>query len=124
MKHEAIPLPAIAGIIDLARKWSRAIERGKGIRLEADQMDMLTAIGANDVLQAAAAELLKEQARCRDVQRRRESISAVPIGSIGTARQMEASDHHTSPSSGMTQTEDAFALLEHAQRITMPPSKR
>ena len=124
MRHETIAAPLQAVLPDLARKWSRAIERGKGIRLEADQLDLLATIGVNDLLQAAAAESLKEQARCRDVQRRRGSISAVPIGSTGIEKPTEAFDPHTSPSSGTTQTEDASALLAHALTITTPRSKR
>ena len=77
-------------IADLARRWSRAIQRGRGIRIEAADLDLLTDIGVNDIIQAAAAEKLKERAKWRADQRSADSMTAMPTGSIGTGGPMEA----------------------------------
>lgn len=111
-------------IADLARRWSRAIQRGRGIRIEAADLDLLTDIGVNDIIQAAAAEKLKERAKWRADQRSADSMAAMPTGSIGTGGPMEASDPRISQSSGMTQNEDASALLAHALQISQPHGRR
>jgi hypothetical protein len=69
---------------DLARRWSRAIGRGRGIRVEANELDLLTDIGGNDIIQPAAAEKLKERAKWRADQRSAGSTSAATTGSTGT----------------------------------------
>lgn len=43
------------GLAQLASKWSRAIDRGKGIRLSAHEMDLLNAIGVGELIMSAAA---------------------------------------------------------------------
>jgi hypothetical protein len=45
---------------DLQRRFSKAIERGKGIRLEAADLDMFVASGAYETLARAAAEAQKK----------------------------------------------------------------
>jgi hypothetical protein len=109
---------------DLARRWSRAIERGRGIRVEVAELDLLTDIGVNDIIQAAAAEKLKERAKWRADKRSAGSTNAATTGSNGTGGPMEAFDPRISPSSGMTQSEDATALLAHAQEISQPRGRR
>jgi 2-polyprenyl-6-methoxyphenol hydroxylase-like FAD-dependent oxidoreductase len=52
-------------IIDLDRKVSRALEKGRGIGLSAEQLDVLTEIGLVERLAEAKASVLREQARCR-----------------------------------------------------------
>ena len=44
--------PMTEDIADLARRWSRAVQRGRGIRIEAADLDLLTDIGVNDIIQA------------------------------------------------------------------------
>ncbi|MDN4632284.1 hypothetical protein QCD71_12220 [Sphingomonas sp. PsM26] len=124
MNAPFIPDARFSGIADLARKWSRAIEKGKGIRIEAGDIDLLTAIGVNDLIQTAAAESLKDKAKCRDVQRRREFINGVPSGSTGTERRTDPSAAPSLRSSGMTQSEDASDLLQHALTMSRPPARR
>jgi hypothetical protein len=109
---------------DLARRWSRAVERGRGLRIEANDLDVLTSIGVNDLIQAIAAEKLKERARWRGEQRRAGSISAETSGSTGTERATEASGAPTSQSSGMTPGEDATDLLAHALQISRRRGRR
>ena len=52
--------PFPASIVDLDRKVSRAIQRGKGLTLSAEQLDVLTQIGILKSLAEAKAEILKE----------------------------------------------------------------
>ncbi|MCP3732216.1 hypothetical protein M9978_17485 [Sphingomonas sp. MG17] len=111
-------------LADLARRWSRALHRGRGIRLEAADLDQLAAIGVNDIIQAAAAEFLKEKAKCRDGQRRGDYTHAVTTGSTGTGGPTVVFDPPISPYSGTTQSEDAHALLAHAQTISQPRARR
>ncbi|OQW75377.1 MAG: hypothetical protein BVN32_11080 [Proteobacteria bacterium ST_bin14] len=111
-------------IADLARRWSRAIARGRGIRIEAADLDLLTDIGVNDIIQAAAAQKLKELAKWRADQRSAGSTDAATTGLTGTGCQMEISDPRISPSSGMIRNEDASALLAHALQISQPQGRR
>lgn len=59
-------------IIDLDRRISRAINEGRGIRLNDEEVDILVSVGAVEVLKVAAAAALKEQAERR--RREREEI--------------------------------------------------
>ncbi|RSU76565.1 hypothetical protein BRX37_08290 [Sphingomonas sp. S-NIH.Pt3_0716] len=105
-------------VSDLARRLSRARDKGRGIRLTDADLDLFFLHGGNDAIQQAAAAIQKEDARCRDAQRRREFISAVPIGSIGTASETAPFDPPTSPSSGMTPSEDGSEAFQRAQQMT------
>lgn len=107
-----------AELTDLDRRLSRALEQGRGIRLSEVDLDLLAASGAYDTLHAAAGEALKEQAKCRDVQRRRDSIAAVPTGSTGTRGRTDRSEAHSSPSSGTTPTRDASEAFQRAQLMS------
>lgn len=94
-------------VSDLARRLSRARDKGRGIRLSDADLDLFFLHGGNDAIQQAAAAIQKEDARCRDAQRRREFISAVPTGSIGTASETAPFDRPILPSSGMTRARTA-----------------
>ncbi|WP_242154048.1 hypothetical protein [Sphingomonas sp. BAUL-RG-20F-R05-02] len=109
---------------DLARRWSRAIERGRGIRIEAADLDLLTGIGVNELIQTASAETLKERAKWRADQRNAGSTSAENTGSTGTSGPTVVYDPPSSRSSGTTENEGALALLAHAQEISRPPRRR
>jgi hypothetical protein len=112
------PLP------ELARRWSRAVERGRGIRIEADDLDLLTAIGVTELIQAGAAEKLKERARWREGQRSEASTPAETTGSTETSDATAPPAVRTTPFSGMTQKADASDLLAHAQQICRPRGRR
>lgn len=111
-------------ISELARRFSRAAAVGRGIRFEADEVDLLVEIGAIDIIQAAAAVQLKERAKCRGAQRQRAYISEAPIGSMRTDELTEAFDLQTSPSTGTTQSEDVSEALRHAQAMSRPARPR
>ena len=108
-------------VSDLARRMSRARDKGRGIRLSDADLDLIFLHDGYDAIQRAAAAIQKEESRCRDAQRRRGSISAVPIGSIGTASETAPFDHPTSPSSGTIPTLDASEAFRRAQQMTRRP---
>jgi hypothetical protein len=99
---------------DLARKFSRAAQDGRGIRLSAAELDLLFAVGANDVLQSEASKYLRNQCLRRSAQTR--SISGGHSGSIGIEIPPESSDPPSSPSFGMIQSGDAGEALQRAKR--------
>jgi hypothetical protein len=104
-------------IVYLDKRLSRAAEVGKGIRLEASDLDMLVSLGLIDMVHDAKVQFLKEQGRCRDARRR--SISGENTGSIGTGGQTEASGPPSLRSIGTTPQPDAHAALRRAQRPRM-----
>ena len=66
-------------LVDLDRKVSRAMENRRGITLSPDQLDALASIGMVEKLACAKAEILVENARCR--QTRAISTNAAGSGS-------------------------------------------
>ena len=59
----------MADLIELDRRISRAISRGRGLQLSDEELDILVSVGALEVLKAAAAEALKIQAEQRQRER-------------------------------------------------------
>lgn len=116
-KNSLKSLPAIA------RKWSKASERGKGVRISAEDLDELNAIGVNELLQAAAATQLKEKALCRASRGQMAYTDVEITGSIGTAAKTAVSEARISQSSGTTNKDDASVLLARLQKISRLPAK-
>lgn len=56
-------------IPELSRKWGRASDLGRGMRLSADDMDALNAIGVGELIGAKASEVLRQIAIDRQAQR-------------------------------------------------------
>lgn len=56
-------------IIDLDHRISLAIDRAKGIRLSDEELDLLVAIGAIEVVKLAASAALKDRAERRQKER-------------------------------------------------------
>jgi hypothetical protein len=110
----------ISPIADLDRRLSRAIEQGRGIRLNVADLDLLSVTGAYGVLHQAADSELKERAQCRDVQRRKAFISADRIGSGGMSDPMEPAGAPISPSTGMMPSEDASEARRRARASLNP----
>ena len=108
-------IPGRKSLPELARQWSKAIERGKGMRLSAADLDQLTSAGVNDLLQSAAATILKEKATCRKSRELSTCIDGETIGLIGTGSKTARSGPLISQSSGMTSNESALDLLAHLQ---------
>lgn len=69
-------------IVGLDRKLTRAAELGKGVRIEAADLDMLVSLGLLDLIHRAKSDYLKKQSESRDVSRR--SIQGANTGSPST----------------------------------------
>ena len=105
------PLP------ELARRLTKATERGKGLRLSATDVDLMIINDVLDLLQTAAARLLKEKTLCREVRDLNAFKNAGGTGLIGTAGKTAPSAPPTSQSFGMTPSENVSEALQRAQRI-------
>lgn len=116
--HE-VPTTALKSLPALARQWSTAIERGKGVRLNAADLELLTLVGVYDLLQAAAAQYLKETTLCRKTGDQSPYTSGENTGSTGTARETEPSAPGSPRYFGTTIVGDASALLAHAQAMSV-----
>lgn len=66
------------GIVELARRWARAAERGKGIRLETRDVELMIEIGAAKLLMTAAADELAASVAERRAAGPASSSSAAP----------------------------------------------
>ncbi|QEH81032.1 hypothetical protein EIK56_24240 [Sphingomonas sp. C8-2] len=99
---------------DLARHWSRQTEKGKGIRIEADALDVLNAIGVGELIQMKAAEAQREACKTR----MKGSTSEGATGSAMIERPMEAFVPRISRSSGMMRQQDVTASAARAQRTS------
>jgi hypothetical protein len=60
---------------DIARHWARQSASGKGIRLEAADLDRLNAIGIGEFIVKAAAEEQRKLAEQRLAERRNAGLS-------------------------------------------------
>lgn len=49
----------------VARRWSRAVEKGKGITLSASELDLMNAAGVGELLMSVAAAEQRETAKER-----------------------------------------------------------
>lgn len=94
-------------IVKLAGKMTRAAERGKGVRVESADLDLLGSLGLFDIINRAVADYLKEQTQCRDARRR--FINAESTGSPTMSAQTEPFGPPTSTSGGTIQQRDASA---------------
>lgn len=74
----------MASLTDLARHWSRQTDKGKGIRIEADALDVLNAHGVGEMLQKLAAEEQTDQII--------EEIEALCPGAFGAPADVETAN--------------------------------
>lgn len=102
-------------IVDLDRRVSRAIAKGRGIGLTRDQLDALAAIGLIERLAEAKASILKEQARCR--QTKEESISGAASGSTMSGPAEARPPAGDCTSGGTIPRPGAFNARARARRI-------
>jgi hypothetical protein len=101
--------------VDLDRKLSRAMTRGKGMKLSAAQLDLLVSLGLLEALADAKAQILKEQARCRQI--RVESINGEGFGSTLFEAQTASQQATDSIFGGTTATEGASSARARARRM-------
>ncbi len=85
----------MTNLTDLARHWLNKTARGKGIRLDAEQLDFLNAIGVGEIIAGEAAKLQREQCQKRTLR----SNGAADTEPSGTASETEASGATPSRSS-------------------------
>jgi len=78
-------------LIELDRRISKAIARGKGIRFSDEELDLLVSVGAIEKVKSAASEALKVQAaeRQRAREERRAADSELPARRQPTRRPTE-----------------------------------
>lgn len=111
-------------IANLDRQISRAIERGRGIGLSQEQLDILVAVGAIDQLKDAAADDLRRVARERGEHRRRQDEL---LGSASKAEQAQGVRMATERLKAERQVDrrSLDELLSHhiAQKAVPPPQK-
>lgn len=101
-------------IVDLARKWNRKLDQGKGTQFTAHELALMASIGVNDLVQNAAAKLLRDQCQKRVVHDL--SISAETTGSTGVRT------GKTSKSRTTTQSHDESESLARALAISKSPN--
>src|SRR3546814_20692762 len=89
-------------LLSLDRHLSRALETGRGIRLSPEEVDLVCATGAYDAIHRAAEPELRNQAKCRNAQRRRQSNTVADTRSTGHERPTPRHAPHSPPSSGTT----------------------
>jgi hypothetical protein len=99
-------------LTDLARHWLRQTELGRGLRLEADQLDLLNAIGVGDIIAAEAAKHLREQCQKRTLR----SIRGGNTASNGIEGETGHSEAHSSRSSGTMPQPAAIEAAARARR--------
>lgn len=106
----------MTSLADLARRWMRQTEIGKGIRLDSDDMDLLNALGVGDVILTSTARRQREQC----LKKTTTSIQGENTGLRGIESETERSEAHTPRSSGMTTQQNAFEAAQRARRICQP----
>ncbi|AXU19753.1 hypothetical protein C7W88_13070 [Novosphingobium sp. THN1] len=100
-------------LTDLARHWLNQTAKGKGLRLDSDQLDLLNSLGIGEIIAAEAAKTLRAQCRTRTLR----SIPAGNTVSIGTVERMVASEPPSSRSSGTTTLPDATEAAARARAM-------
>ncbi|KZY22154.1 hypothetical protein A3727_22170 [Erythrobacter sp. HI0038] len=98
---------------EIARKWSRNSEKGKGLRLDPVALDRLNEIGVGELIQAEAAR----QQRLECAKRISPSTNGETTNSSTIGRTTAHSEPPTSRSSGMTQTQDVSEASRRARRM-------
>lgn len=98
-------------LTDLARHWLNQTAKGKGLRLDSDQLDLLNSLGIGEIIAAEAAKTLRAQCRTRTLR----SIPGGNTASNGIVEGMEASEPPSSKSSGMTMPPDAIGAAARAR---------
>ena len=102
-------------VVRLDQKLARAVEAGRGIRLEAPDLDMLAQLGLFEITNRAKNEYLKERAQCRDA--KLQSTSAANTGSTTTSGKTEAAGAKTTTYSGMTPPRDVNAARQRVRAM-------
>ncbi len=101
----------MTNLTDLARHWLNQTAKGKGLRLDSDQLDLLNTLGIGELLASEAAKTLRDQCQKRTLR----SIQGGNTASNGTEGKTELSEPLSSKSSGMTMLPDATEAAARAR---------
>lgn len=99
LPQDMIDAATADAILRLDRKMARAIQTDRGINLKSEDLDLLTLVGAVNLLGKARSEILKEKAQCRH---RKFSTAGVNSTSIISGARTARSSARTSTSAGTT----------------------
>ena len=102
-------------LVGIALHWMQAAASGKGIRLDADEVDLLNAAGVGEAITALAATAQREQ--CLNRSARTRSINGEHIDS--TPAPVEG----TSKLSGTTSPQDASEAAARALAMCQPGAR-
>jgi hypothetical protein len=110
----------MSDISHLARRWMRQAELGRGIRLSADEHDLLNAIGLGEIIAAEAAKLQRTKCLHRSTRltRGENTPSAMSAG------ETEPSGTLSSTFSGMTNGPSVERVAARARLMSRPQSRR
>lgn len=111
-----MPIDDVAiAIINLDRKISRALERGKGIGLTADQLDVLAGNGLLERPAEAKATILKAHARSRQKMGTHGGLAFEPLqkdkSEAPASDDQDTAGHDDPAASGMTPRERARVMF-------------
>jgi hypothetical protein len=106
--------PYAAAIVGLDRKIAHAIQTQRGIILKPADLDVLTLVGALDMLEEARSALMKEIAHCRH---QANSTADATIILTDHAAPTDRSPAPTALSSGPTQQPAAHSSATRARLI-------
>lgn len=102
-------------LVRLDRRMSRAVAKGGGINLSADELELLASLGMITLIAESKAKALEEQARCRRL--RVVSTSEGHTGSISSGEPMGGPSAIAGISGGTTPPQDASSGEARAQRM-------
>lgn len=109
-------------LLHIARRISRQLALGRGMMFDAEQLDLLAAIGVNDLIQAKAAEAVKAQAQARAA--RRGSITTEAPRSLSLVADDPEPSIVTSRKPRTTSAERGDVQQEFARAQTFLKSRR
>ena len=110
----------MSALANLARHSINQTAKGKGLRLDSQDLDLLNAIGVGELIANSAAQAQRDQC----LKRTTRSTAAGDTASNGTASVTDRSEHRSSRSSGPTPRPDVIEAGRRAQQMCRPPKQR
>ena len=99
-------MPFADAILRVDRKLARAIQTQRGLNLKPAELDLLTLVGAVELVGKARSEIMKEIAQCRN---QKPSTGEESFTSTTSAAKMASRPVRTSTSSGTTPTRNGLS---------------
>ena len=110
----------MSALANLARHWIDQTAKGKGLRLDSQDLDLLNAIGVGEFIANSAAQAQRD----RFLKRTTRSTAGADTVSNGTASATDRSAHPSSRSSGTTRRQDVIEAGRRAQQMCRPQKQR